>query len=160
MDLQEEIHVAFAAKYQIPVKASPWQKSGLYNPAHLAAQLTRFSWMADYVTNMSQWLRASMAGQDCRFVEGTRSTLARTTVVRGYSRANPGIRVIQDPMKSRFQLSSDTFERDLIPTVGVMPSFLPSVKNQLDATKLANSIAALTTFVGARSRPGPPVIKY
>lgn len=159
MDLQEVVRYAFSARYAIPVKPTVNQRLGLYNPVHLAAQLTRFSWMADYVTNLSSWLRACMAGQDCRFIEGTRSFVCRTTVQRGYSEANPGLSVLRDPARS-FVLSSDWFDREVLPIVGVMPSFLPSVKNQLNATKLANSIAALTTLVGARSRPGPPVINY
>lgn len=157
--VQREVKCSFSAVYRIPVKPSVFQKLGLYNPVHLGAQLTRFSWMADYVTNTSSWLRAIMAGQDCRFVEGSRSVLSRTTGDGGYSEASPGYQVIQDPM-SDYVLSSDQFERTLIPITGVLPSFIPSLKNQLNATKMANSIAALTTLVGGRSRPGVPVIKY
>lgn len=160
VDLQEVVRYSFAAKYQIPVKPTVMQRLGLYNPVHVAAQLTRFSWMADYVTNLSKWLRAMMAGEDCKFIEGSRSMLCKTTAERGYSEGTFSQAVVDDPMKSPFVLSSDWFERELIPPVGVMPSFLPGVKNRLNVTRLANSIAALTTLVGARSRPGPPVITH
>lgn len=159
--LTETVKYNFSAKYRIPVKATVSQKLGLYNPALLAAQLTRFSWMVDYVTDLSSWLRSLMAGQDCKFLEGTMSMLCKTLGDRGELEARYGYAVDVDPYKSGFLLVSHWFERTLLPPVGVMPAFLPGVKNQLNATKVANSIAALTTLVGARSRlPGPPVIKY
>lgn len=161
IDLRTECKVSFACKYQIPVKPTVNQRLGLYNPVLLTAQLTRFSWMADYVTNLSDWLRAMMAGQDCKFIEGTRSVLSRTTGNGGEAVARPGWSILSDPISSRgYVLSSDQFKRTLVPVTGVLPAFLPAVKNQLNVTKMANSVAALTTLVGARSRPGPPVIKY
>lgn len=159
-DFLNEVKVAYACKYRIPVKPTTSERLGFYNPAHLAAQLTRFSWMLDYVTNTSDWLRSTMAGANCQFIEGTKSVLSRTTGVGGVSEAQPGWTVVRDPMASGFVFSSDKFERTLVPITGVLPSFLPGVKNQLNVTKMANSVAALTTLVGARSRPGPPVIKY
>jgi len=158
--VRHNVKVGFSAKYRIPVKPTTFQRLGLYNPVLLAEQLTRFSWMADYVTNTSDWLRACMAGQDCRFLEGTRSVVSKVAGLGGYSVGEPGITVVLDPMSHPFVLSTDWFERSILPVVGVLPPFLPAVKNKLNVNKMANSVAALTVLVGSHSRPGPPVIRY
>lgn len=155
-----EAKCSYAAKYQLPVKPTAFQRLGLYNPLLLTAELTRFSWMVDYGLTLTDWLRACMAGQDCRFIEGTKSTLSRTTGNGGYSEPSANYKILTDPMKSPYVLSTDRFERSLIPLTGVLPPMLPGVKNQLGVKQLANSIAALTTLVGGRSQPGPPVIRY
>lgn len=160
LDLFEEVKTSFSCKYQLPIKPSRLQRLGLYNPALVAWNLCGYSWMADYVTTMSPWLRSLMAGQDTKMLEGTMSTVRRTTLERGYSEPLFGVEVAKDPLAGDFLLSADWFERTLVPPVGVMPTFLPSLKNRLNITRLANATAALTVLAGVRSRPGPPVISY
>lgn len=158
LDIVEVIKVQFACTYRVPIRATWPQRLGLYNAPLVAWNLTRFSWMADYVTNVSPWLRSLMAGQDTRFVEGTRSMLCRITPERQYAKAYPGVTIVHDPM-SNVLLSSDWFTREVL-SHGVMPTFLPSLKARLNLDRVANATAALTAFIGARSRPGPPVINY
>lgn len=93
-------------------------------------------------------------------IEGTKSVVRRTTLKRGYSVGRDGCNVVMDPLSKDFILAADWFERTLLPSVGVIPTFLPSLKNRLNVERLANATAALTTLVGSRSRPGVPVISY
>lgn len=160
LDLYEEVKTSFSARYQLPIKPSVWQRLGLYNAPLVAWNLCRWSWMADYVSNVSPWLRSLMAGQDTKMIEGTKSVVRRTTLERGYSVGRYGCSVKTDPLSRDFILAADWFERTLLPPVGVLPTFLPSLKNRLNVDRLANATAALTTFYGSRSRPGVPVISY
>jgi len=160
LDLYEQVKISYSARYRLPIKPSIPQRLGLYNAPLVLWNLTRLSWMGDYMFNVSPWLRSLMAGQDTTMLEGTKSVVRRTTLERGFSVGRFGCKVKEDPLSKDFLLSADWFERTLLPTSGVLPTFLPSLKNRLNVTRLANATAALATIMGSRSRPGPPVINY
>lgn len=155
----ETLKVSYSCRYKIPLNPTLPEKLGLYNPALVAWNLTRFSWMADYVTDTSEWLRSLIAGQRCQFLEGSCSSVARANVVSGYSVEALNGPVAIDPMKSAVLFHSLRFDRTVV-TGGVFPPLLPSFKFDLGVSQLANSIAALTTLVGSRTRSGPPIINF
>ncbi len=156
---QEVQQAHFAAVYKIPTRPTTLQRLGLYNIPYVGWELVRYSWMADYVTNTGPWLRSLLAGQDCVFIEGTLSTLGKTTIVKRWSLSPAGGSITIDPSQAKETLSSDSFERTVLG--GIRPAFLPQLNNRLDATKLATSLAALTNLLGSRSRNGQvPVISY
>lgn len=160
--VREDVGAHFSALYKLPVRPTPMQKLGLYNPALVGGELCRFSWMADYAIELTPWLRSTMAAQDTVFLEGTESVISKTNALDGYSRkgassAHGNVRI--DPQLNPRILSAVWFERTVLSS-GVLPAFLPGLNNRMDVTKLANVTAALTTLVGGRSRQGPPVIRY
>ena len=127
----------------------------MYNPAVVAWELARFSWMVDYVVDIGGWLNSMMAAQNTRFVEGTKSVIQRTGLVEFRDVSQPPVVPIQsdlDPLGALLQV--EDFQRTVL-NHGVMPSFLPGIRNKMNLDRLANSMAALTTLVGARSSGGP-----
>lgn len=156
----QKTSVNYAGVYKIPTKTPLPMALGLYNPGLVAWELLRFTWMVDYVIDIGGWLRSFMAAQDTTFVEGSRSQLRRAYLDGLFSENLDGTTVV-DPAKVAMMISAEWFERTVLPGVGVMPSFLPGMKNKLNLTRCANSVAALTTLVGARARYGDvPIISY
>lgn len=156
----QKTSVNYAGVYKIPTNPPLQMELGLYNPALLAWELLRFTWMIDYVVDIGGWLRSFMAAQGTSFVEGTRSW-TRRAYLDGLSSKNFDGTTVVDPAKVAMMISAEMFERTLLPGVGVMPSFLPGMKNKLNLDRLANSVAAVTTLVGARARYGNvPIISY
>lgn len=148
--------VDYAGVYKIPTKAPLPMQLGLYNPALVAWELLRFTWMVDYVIDVGGWLRSFMAAEGTSFVEGSRSVKlqARLNGLRSEAWISPRI---EDPAKGPMMFEVDKFFREVL-NHGVMPSFIPGMKNKLNANRLANSIAAVTSLVAARHRAGPGII--
>lgn len=153
--VRQSVGVHYACDYEIPTKATIPEQLGLYNPATVAWELARFSWMVDQVVDIGGWLNSMMAAQNTRFVEGSKSVIQRTGLVefRDVSRS-PVVSIQSDLSSLKALLQVDDFKRTVL-NHGVMPSFLPGVRNKMDLNRLANSMAALTTLVGARSSGGP-----
>ena len=149
--------VDYAGVYKIPTKAPLPMQLGLYNPALVAWELLRFSWMVDYVIDVGGWLRSFLAAEGTSFVEGSRSVKlqARLDGLRSEAWISPPI---EDPAEGPMMIEVDKFFREVL-NHGVMPSFLPGMKNKLNADRLANSIAAVTSLVAARHRAGPGIIE-
>lgn len=146
--------VHYAGTYQVPSRPSTIEGWGLYNPASIGWELLRFSWMADYVVGIGDWLRSMMAAEGTQFVEGTRSLTHKIRLESLYSAsANPLTKDPTGPM----MVEADDFERVIL-NHGVMPAFLPAVKKTLGLPQLANSLAALATLAAAKSRVFPPII--
>lgn len=146
----QKTSVNYAGVYKIPTKPSMRQALGLENPALVAWELLRFTWMIDYVIDIGGWLRSFMAAADTTFVEGSKSVLRKAYLDRLSYESVVGT-LTQDPSKVEMMIACDHFKRTVVSPAGVMPSFLPGMKNKLDLPRLANSIAALTTLVGART---------
>lgn len=153
--VRQSVGVHYACDYEIPTKATIPEQLGLYNPATIAWELARFSWMVDYVVDIGGWLNSMMAAQNTRFVEGTKSVIQRAGLVEFRDVSQPPVVPIQGDLDSLGALLQvEDFQRTVL-NHGVMPSFLPGIRNKMDLTRLANSMAALTTLVGARSSGGP-----
>ena len=96
-----------------------------------------------------------MAAQNTRFVEGTKSVIQRAGLVEFRDVSQPPVVPIQGDLDSLGALLQvEDFQRTVL-NHGVMPSFLPGIRNKMNLDRLANSIAALTVLVGARSSGGP-----
>lgn len=145
--------VDFSCKYEIPTTTTLTQDLGLYNPALVAWELIRFSWMVDYAIGIGDWLRSTMAAQDTRPLEGTRSETLVGTLL-SWRDAAPGSAWPTGPLGDPPLVLIRRFNRTVLNN-GVMPSFLPGVKLHLGLNQLANSLAALTVTVGARQSGGP-----
>ena len=153
--VRQSVGVHYACDYEIPTKATIPEQLGLYNPASIAWELARFSWMVDYVVDIGGWLNSMMAAQNTRFVEGTKSVIQRAGLVEFRDVSQPPVVPIQGDLDSLGALLQvEDFQRTVL-NHGVMPSFLPGIRNKMNLDRLANSMAALTTLVGARSSGGP-----
>ena len=152
---QQHCGVHFSCSYEIPTNPSISQQLGIYNPAAVAWELLRFSWMVDYALDMGNWLRSTMAADGTTFLEGTKSTILRASLLRvvDETTAELGDALAITSVKTPL-VQVEHFDRSML-SHGVMPSLLPGVKNKMGLTQLANSLAALTTLVGARQSGGP-----
>lgn len=150
--------VHYSGVYQIPTRATIPQELGVYNPALVAWELLRFSWLVDYVVDIGGWFRSMMAAQGTHFVEGTKSELWQARLVeftdRPYSSpGQPGAAGAVNRLGPSIQ--ADLFKRTVLGPAGVMPPILPGMQAPMGIKQLANALAALTTLVGARSLGGP-----
>lgn len=156
--------VHYSGWYEIPTRATIPEELGLYNPALIGWELLRFSWLVDYVVDIGGWLRSMMAAQGTHFVEGTRSELRQARFVEWVDAPDDGVTAggpVADQLnRLRCSIAADSFRRDLLGPGGVMPPFLPGVRNKMDLHRLANTLSALTTLVDSRQRTSPPIISY
>lgn len=149
--------VNYAGVYKIPTVTPLPLALGLQSPALVAWELLRFTWMIDYVIDIGGWLRSFTAAEGTSFVEGSRSWLRKAYLDGLIGTTTQGV-ITVDPAKVDMMISSEWFERTVVSPAGVMPSFLPGMKNKLDLPRLANSIAAVTTLVSARTNYDRQVI--
>lgn len=153
--------IHYAAKYRIPTQANMPQQLGLNNPAYVAWNLARLTWVVDKVVDIGGWLHSFMAAQGTSFIEGTKSEIRhssllrlidKTASIRGWG-AVSGLNPNNPPL-----IQLDWFNREVL-NAGVFPSFMPGVKNKMGLTQLASTVAALTTIVGSRAKwPNPGII--
>lgn len=141
----------YACQYDIPTTTTLAEDLGLYNPAVIAWELLRFSWLIDYVVGIGDWLRSSMAAQHTKFLEGTQSVVLETMLLSWRAVGVTGVEM--QGLGSAPLVNLKQFKRTVL-NHGVMPSLLPGVKVHLGLSQLANSLAALTTLVGARQSGG------
>lgn len=147
--------VSYACDYYIPTNPSVTQQLGLYNPLAVAWEVARFSWLVDYVVDIGGWFRSMMAADQCSFLEGTKSVVRRSGLTKVVDRTSDYIPALKLPMKPGLPIvSADFFDRTVL-AHGVMPPLLPGIKSKMNLHRLANSLAALTTLVGARQSGGP-----
>lgn len=153
--------IHYACKYRIPTQATTVQQLGLNNPAYVAWNLARLTWAVDKVVDIGNWVHSFMAPQGTQFIEGTKSEIRRASLLRlidetestlGWG-ALSGLDPDNPPL-----IQVEHFNRDVL-NVGVMPSFLPGVKNKMGVVQLATTIAALTSISASRVKwPNPGII--
>jgi len=153
--------IHYACKYRIPTQANMSQQLGINNPAYVAWNLARLTWVIDKVVDIGGWLHSFMAAQGTSFIEGTKSEIRRTSLLRlvdesedhlGWG-ALSGLNPLNPPL-----VQVEHFNRDVL-NVGVMPSFMPGVKNKMGLVQLASTVAALTTLSASRVKwPNPGII--
>lgn len=158
---RQSVGIHYACKYRIPTQANTAQQLGVNNPAYVAWNLARFTWVVDKVVDIGNWLHSFMAPQGTSFIEGTKSEIRRTSLLRLVDKtqdqlgwgALSGLNPDNPPL-----VQVEHFNRDVL-TVGVMPSFMPGVKNTMGLVQLASTIAALTTLSASRVKwPNPGII--
>ena len=117
--------------------------------------------MVDKVVDIGNWLHSFMAPQGTSFIEGTKSEIRRTNLLRLVDKSQDtlgwgalsGLNPNNPPL-----VQVEHFNRDVL-TVGVMPSFMPGVKNKMGLVQLASTVAALTTLSASRVKwPNPGII--
>lgn len=156
-----DIGVHYSCVYKVPTKVPATRRWGLEGTLPILYELARFTWMFDYVTDVGPWLNSHLAAAGTTFVEGTRSIIQRADLVRmestGIGNAYAPFPWLTDPADAPCNISAVDFKREVLPH-GVFPALLPSFKNRLNAVRLANSLAALTTVMGSREKPLRPII--
>ena len=152
--------IHYSCSYEVPTDVSLPMQLGAYNPMLIGWELCRFSWMVDYVVDIGSWLRSLMAADGTRFIEGSKSEIRRASLLKVIDRTADtlGDALSITPLGPTPLVQVEHFNRELL-SHGVMPSFLPGVRNIMGVTQLANSLAALTTLVGARQSGGPWFLK-
>lgn len=153
--------IHYAAKYRIPTQATTTQQLGLNNPAYVAWNLMRLTWIVDKVVDVGGWLHSFTAPQGTSFMEGTKSEIRHSSLLRlidksvetqGWGSLS-GLNPENPPL-----VQLDWFNREVLST-GIMPSILPGVKNKMGLVQLASTIAALTTLSASRVKwPNPGII--
>jgi len=158
---RQSVGIHYACKYRIPTQANTAQQLGLNNPAYVAWNLARLTWIVDKVVDIGNWLHSFMAPQGTSFIEGTKSEIRRTSLLRLVDKSQDtlgwgalsGLNPNNPPL-----VQVEHFNRDVL-TVGVMPSFMPGVKNKMGLVQLASTISALTTLSASRVKwPNPGII--
>jgi hypothetical protein len=127
----------------------------------VAWNLAKATWIVDKVVDIGGWLHSFTAPQGTSFLEGTKSEIRRTSLLRlvdkTQSKRGWGALSGLDPDNPPLVQVED-FKRDVM-NVGVMPSFLPGVKNKMGLVQLASTVAALTTMSASRVKwPNPGII--
>lgn len=143
----------YSAVYRIPISADrTLQELGLGNPASVAWELTQLSWMVDYLLGVGDWLDSLTADWGAHFVEGSVSRIQRASL------ASPVLPVelrsdytwITKPRCTAFHVSG-RFERSVLAT-RVLPAVMPSMRNQLGLSQMANSLSVLSQIMGRSNR--------
>lgn len=153
--------IHYVARYRIPTQANMAQTLGINNPAYVAWNLVRLTWIVDKVIDIGGWLHSFTAPQGTRFIEGSKSEIRRSSLLRLIDKsvktlgwgALSGLNPDDPPL-----IQVDWFNRGTLNT-GVFPSFMPGVKNKMGLVQLASTVAALTTIAGSRVKyPNPGII--
>lgn len=158
---RQSVGIHYACKYRIPTQSSIPQQLGINNPAYVAWNLAKATWIVDKVVDIGGWLHSFTAPQGTSFLEGTKSEIRRTSLLRlvdkTQSKRGWGALSGLDPDNPPL-VQVEEFKRDVM-NVGVMPSFLPGVKNKMGLVQLASTVAALTTMSASRVKwPNPGII--
>lgn len=137
----------YSAVYKVPVQATIPEQLGLWNPASVAWNLVRYTWLVDYVSNTGAWLNSMLAAQNTAFVEGSRSLIQRASLLESEFREVRRPWISEPRLEGIIQV--ENFERTVL-TSGVMPALIPAMKNRLDLTRMANAIAVLVKLAAGR----------
>lgn len=145
-----EVEVHCSVSYRIPTEGVPLVTTlGLDNPYNIAWEVTRLSWMCDYVVGIGDWLQSFTAANGLEYIDGSMSSTWRSISnqvnVELYDSTN--VMWVKRPKTTGLYLESGRFTRELLAS-GLMPGVVPQIKSQMGVTQLANSIFALTSLLG------------
>jgi hypothetical protein len=147
VDLIQSVKIDYSCVYKVPIVPTIAQQLGFDNPAYVAWNLVRYSWLIDYAFGVGDWLASFTAANDTKFLEGTRSRkrVTRLDKLRSVDVLNSGL--TKDPANGPLLVNISLFDRELLGGVGVTPAAMPGVKSKLGLNQLANAIAVLKNFV-------------
>lgn len=137
-----------SVSYRVPTDGvSRINLLGLDNPAYLFWEVTRLSWMFDYVVGVGDWLQSFTAANGLEFIEGSLSTTwqSLTTEVQ-HELSVPGLEFVKRPSTRGLYIDAGGFNRDLL-SHGLFPGVVPQIKSEMGLVQLANSIFALSTLL-------------
>lgn len=154
---REVCQTHYSLVYELPTgHVSTRQALGLDNPGNIAWEVTRLSWMVDYVVGVGDWLQSFTATNGMVFREGCKSRLRRvsslefiadgainSSIARGQSTLSPY------PASAGSFFERGDFERTLLKS-GLIPAFVPQIKSELGLVQLANSLFAMSSVLGGK----------
>lgn len=150
--MEQVCAVHYSVEYVIPTgQVSPVTTLGLDAPGPLFWEVTRLSWMADYVVGIGDWLQSMTAAKGLEFREGSKSMLLRASAI------SMEVTPLFDSSKQQLVKPWSTrapycergsFQRTLLPSTGVVPAVVPQIKSTLGLVQMANSIFALSSVLG------------
>lgn len=143
--MKQSVKIDYSCRYKIPARPSRTEALGLDNPAFVAWNLVKYTWLVDYALGVGDWLGSLTASNNTQFIEGTMSRKRVVICDRLKSRAVPGVTLIEDPAKPAFLFDAQLFERQVLMS-GVMPAAFPVTKLSLGLTQLANAVSVLKNF--------------
>ena len=134
-----------SADYDIPLSASrTWNQWGMSNPAVVAWELTQFSWMVDYIFQVGDWLETLTAANGTVPLGGSISMKAELISLQHRLTGLGTYTVLQPEGWVDVNLANTgCFQRVLVGEV--LPASLPSVRNKVNMTRLANVLAVLAS---------------
>lgn len=152
----ESCSVHYSVAYEVPTgQVRAITSLGLDNPYSVAWEVTRLSWMVDYVVGIGDWLQSFTATNGMVFREGCRSTLRRLTATELITELSPSSDVVtwgKRPNTSGFYLERGDFNREVLNS-GLLPAVVPQIKSTLGLTQLGNSLFALSNVFSGRKAP-------
>lgn len=152
----ESCEVHYSVAYEVPTgQVRAVTSLGLDNPYSVAWEVTRLSWMVDYVVGIGDWLQSFTATNGMVFREGCRSTLRRLTASELITELSPSSDVVtwgKRPITSGFYLERGDFNREVLDS-GLLPAVVPQIKSTLGLTQLGNSLFALSNVFSGRKAP-------
>lgn len=149
---RSEARVHYSVLYEMPLGNTSFQNNlGLDNPAYLAWEVTRLSWMFDYAVGVGDWLESLTATRNMTFREGCRSELLRFTTNRVVVRSIDSNTPLETVTHPYFSVGGD-FARTLIGPGGLTPAVMPVPRSELGLTQLGNALFALSSV--AQGKPG------
>lgn len=142
----EEVKVHYSVVYEMPTGSTgPINTLGLDNPWYLGWEVTRLSWMVDYVVDVGSWLESFSATNGMVFREGCRSELLRclydTSLVQP---PRPSVKLLSKGEVGCY-VESGRFERSLLQSPGLVPAVVPIPRKELGLIQLGNSLFALSS---------------
>lgn len=151
---REECFTHYSVVYEMPTGQVPLlTQLGLDNPYQVAWELTKLSWMFDYVIGIGDWLGSFTAANGLVFREGCKSVLRRQITTGFQITRHPSWDVdnqLSDPPDlDGSMIERGDFTRTLL-TSGVVPGVVPQIKANLDGLQLGNSLFALSNVFSGR----------
>lgn len=148
-----EVRDHFSVVYEIPRgTVGPISTLGLDNPASIAWNVTRLSWMFDYGLKMGDWMQSLTATRNMIFREGCHSNLRRLLIDKSECVPKFNDATVLSPRYAPCFLEVGKFTRTLIGPGGLTPAIMPSVSEEIGLTQLGNSLFALSHI--AAGKPG------
>lgn len=147
---QRDVYVSLTYAMENPVLAE-MSALGLINPAEIVWELTRYSFVLDWLIPVGSWLSALTADVGYKFITGAMSSVTRTRVTGSEwepTHSDPNVTVVSHsnaaPSGEIFNFSRIAYENTPIPG--------PYIKNPLSVLHVANAIALLAQAFEGRTR--------
>lgn len=155
IELQLRVKGEYFVHYVVYCRKTPSGMSqatalGLNRSLSVAWELTKLSWLVDYVVDIGGWLKAWYARDDVSFVMGCKSTMWKSTVEQiGSPRfTQPGC-TWEKKWSPMFFVDAGMFDRELLTSLP-MPGILPNIKDLTGVARTLNAISALSHLISGR----------
>lgn len=139
-------HVSVVYDIEV-VRGRTLQQLGLTNSASVAWELVPFSWMADYVIGIGDWLKTLTPVEGASFVEGSISRKLEAVTEGGWKLdgVSSSREILLSPSEQQAPYKIGRFQRQVLSNL--LPAVRPAFKNRIGLTQTANSLAAISQFM-------------